>query len=591
MSNRWTRWTVGAGVGFWLLSWAELLWAQTPMPEYTFQPGWSGPGYYLSLPKLAACWLLFLCWVATTDWVNRDVQEKKLDYFLWNPVVFGPFFGAMVLVWLGIPYFWLAFGLLLVAYVGPLTAYILHRNARVPIDERVLTPQHLRYCLARCLRPFGIKMEAESKPAYEKGPPLVLEARGAPTPQVTQARQIAARQKPGFNIARRILAEALDRRATAILLDYTQQTVGVKHQIDTVWHPAEPLSREDGDPALEALKILCGLNPADRQSKQVGQFQARYKEQLYPASLLSQGVSTGERVLLQLEPKTAPFKTLAELGMREKIQQAIQEVMNRPKGFVLLSAIPEGGLRTTTEVLLKTQDRFLREFRAVEDVQHRYEEIENIPVDTYDSSKGESPASILMKVFRMYPNVLVVRDLVDGRTVEMLCQQIRKEERFLVVSTIRAKDCAEALLRVLALKVSPADFAACVTGVLNQRLIRKLCDQCKQPYQPTPQMLQQLGFPAGKPLTFYRPPQPTPEQPTIEPCEHCGGIGYYGVTGLFEWWTIDDTIRKVLAKTPKLDLLRKAAQKAGMRTMQEEGLLLVAKGVTSLQELTRVMKL
>ncbi len=573
-----------------LLGWAEPICAQSAMPEYTFKPGWSGPGYYLSLPKLVACWLLFLCWVATTDWVNRDVQEKKLDYFLWNPMVFGPFFGAMVLVWLGIPYFWLAFGLLLVAYVGPLTAYILHRNARVPIDERVLTAQHLRYCLARWLRILGVKMEVEKKPAYEKGPPLLLEARGGPTSQI-QARLIAARQKPGFNIARRILAEALDRRATALLLDYTQQGVAVKYQIDTVWHSVEPLTREDGDPALEALKILCGLNPADRQNKQEGQFQARYKEQLYPGSFLSQGTPTGERVLLQLEAKTIRFNTLADLGMRDKIQEAIQEVMKRPKGFVLLSAIPNGGLRTTTDVLLRNQDRFLREFRAVEDVQHRYEEIENIPVDTYDSSKGETPATILMKAFRMYPNVLVVRDLVDGRTVEMICEQIQKEDHLVVLSTIRAKDCAEALLRVLALKVPPADFAACVTGVLNQRLIRKLCDKCKQPYQPTPQMLQQLGFPAGKALTFYRPPQPTPEQPTIEPCEQCGGIGYYGITGLFEWWTMEEGIRNVLANTPKLELLRKAALKAGMRTMQEEGLLLVAKGVTSLQELTRVMKL
>lgn len=567
------------------------VWAQSvTMPEYTFRPGWSGPGYYLSWIKIALCWLVFLCWVGTTDWVSRDAQEKKLDYFLWNPIVFGSFLGAMVLVWLGIPYFWLAFGLLLVAYVGPLAAYIIYRNQRVEPDQRVLTPEHLRYWFAHRLATLGVKVEAEKKPEYEKGPPLFLEARGGENSQATQARTIAARQRPGFNLVRRILADALDRRATAVLLDYTQQGVVVKHQIDGVWHPAEPISREDGDPALEALKILCGGNPTDRQTKQEGLFQAKYKDQVYPGTFVSQGVPTGERVLLQLEQKTVRFKTLAELGMRDKMQEAVQEVMGRAKGFVLLSAVPGGGLRTTTDVLLKNQDRFLREFLAVEDVQHRYEEIENIPVQTYDSSKGETPASILVKVFRLYPNVLVVRDLVDGETVQMLCENISREDR-VIVGTIRAKDCAEALLRVLALKVPPEEFAACVTGVLNQRLIRKLCEKCKQAYQPTPQMLQQLGFPPGKPLTFYRPPQPTPEQPTIEPCETCRGIGYYGQTGLFEWWTIEETIRKVLATRPKLDLLRKAARQAGMRTMQEEGLLLVAKGVTSLQELTRVMKL
>lgn len=561
------------------------------MPDYTFpSTGWSGPGHYLSWVKIAACLAVFLCWVYTTDWVSRDAVQLRLDYLRWNPIVFGSFLAAMVLVWMGIPYFWLAFPLLLAAYAGPLAAYVVYRNRKVLPHQRVMTPDHVRFWLASRLQVFGVKVEAEKKADYEKGPPLLLEARGGDSPQVDQARMIAARQMPGFNVARRVLADALDRRATAVLLDFTQQGVGAKHQIDGVWHNAEPLAREEADPALEALKTLCGLKPADRQSKQEGVFTAKYKDQAYPGSLASQGVPTGERAVLQFERKGVAFKTLGELGLRDKLQEALKEVLARPKGFVLLSAMPATGLRTTTHVLLKSQDRIMREYMAVEDAQDRYEEVENIPVQTYDSSKGETPASVLVKVFRMYPSVIVVRDLVNGETVKMLCDEMEREDR-VAIGTVRAKDCAEALLRVLALKAPAEDFARCVTGVLNQRLIRKLCEKCKQAYQPTPQVLQQLGIPAGKVQALYRTPQPTPEQPNVEPCKTCGGIGYYGQTALFEWWTVDDAIRKVLTTAPKLDLLRKAAQKAGMRTMQEEGILLVAKGVTSLPELSRVLKL
>ena len=132
-------------------------------------------------------------------------------------------------------------------------------------------------------------------------------------------------------------------------------------------------------------------------------------------------------------------------------------------------------------------------------------------------------------------------------------------------------------------------FAKAITAVVGQRLVRKLCESCKEPYAPTPQVLQQLGIPEGRVQAFYRPPQPNPDE-RREPCEHCGGIGYFGRTAIFELLTVGDTVRKVLTTNPKLDLLRQVARKDSMKSLQEEGVLLVAKGVTSLPELMRVLK-
>ena len=120
-------------------------------------------------------------------------------------------------------------------------------------------------------------------------------------------------------------------------------------------------------------------------------------------------------------------------------------------------------------------------------------------------------------------------------------------------------------------------------------MVRKLCDACKEAYAPTPQVLQQLGIPEGRVQAFYRPFQPNPQEPK-EPCQACGGIGYLGRTAIFEIMVVGDTLRKTLAANPKPDLLRQAARREGMKSLQEEGILLVARGVTSLPELMRVMK-
>jgi len=132
---------------------------------------------------------------------------------------------------------------------------------------------------------------------------------------------------------------------------------------------------------------------------------------------------------------------------------------------------------------------------------------------------------------------------------------------------------------------------------VNQRLIRKLCD-CKQPFQPPPQLLQKLGIPPGRVQQLFRewqpPPPPPPDQKgkVEEPqiCRKCGGIGYYGRTAIFELLEVTDTLRDALVRNPQIDTLRQIARQSGTRSIQEEGVLLVVKGTVSITELQRVLK-
>jgi len=642
------------------------------MPDMS---AWRGSGFYLSWYKLILCWLLFLAWVRTTDWVNRDTQAMKLNHLRWNPIVFGTFLVGFLLFLL-IPWFWVGFPLLLLTYAVPLGAYVAYHNGHVEEQDKVFTPDHLRWSVAQVLGKVGIKMSGEKRDPNAAGAPVSVLARGGEDSRTDGARLLAARQAPGLGAARRLLAAALGGRASAVMLDFAAESVAVRYMVDGVWLPQESRDRDDTDPALEALKILCGMNPADRRSRQDGQFGVEYSvlrhevfdkvdqakqefkkrltisltkkltadEELSPADLerqvkaevdeqcrekfataigpwtpidrqrlpklegiapinphtqvsnttcpatvSSQGTQTGERVLIQFEVKAARMKTFDDLGMRDKMQEQVKELLGRPKGFLLFSAPPGGGLRTTMDVALHSMDRFMRESATVEEENNRYQDVENIPVTTYKAANGETPATVLPKLFRSQPNVVIVRDLVDAQTVSLMCKETVAEER-LMIGAIRAKDCAEALLRVLLLKVPPKEFAAVSTGVLCQRLVRKLCEKCKERYAPAPQILQQLGIPEGRIGAFYRPRQAKPDDDKGDVCLECGGIGYKGLTAIFELVVMDNTIRNVLVTTPKIDLVRLATRKAGMRSLQEEGILLVARGVTSLPELIRVLK-
>jgi type II secretory ATPase GspE/PulE/Tfp pilus assembly ATPase PilB-like protein len=553
-------------------------------------PTWRGPGYYFALPKVIMFIILFLFWVRTTDWASNDMQEvKAMDYIRWNPILVGTFFGMLLLIWV-IPKlnFWIGFPLLLIAYVAPLTTFIIMRNTKVTNDLRVMTPEHIRYWSAVHLNKIGFKIAYEKRDPHEAGPPIKVFS-ADPDERVRGSRLIAARQAPGLLQAREYLAEGLDNRATALMFDYSQQGMAMNLMIDGVWLPREARDRESADAALVALKLLCGANPQDRQNRQQGPFSIEYKNKKLGATMASQGTPTGERVIVQFEEKKVPFKSIEQLGMRGKMEEQLRELLSSPKGLVLFSAPPASGLRTSTNVFLQSTDRFTREFMAVEDEKNRYEDVENVPVTTYNSAGGQAPNDILLKIFRMMPNVLVVRDMVNSETVEMLCEEILDEDNRLVVSTVRARDCSEALLRVLALEAPAEPFAQSVIGVVCQRLIRKLCDECKEAYAPQPQVLQQLGIPEGRIQAFYRPKPPDPENPK-EICKKCNGIGYFGRTAVFELMPVGDNVRQALLENPKLDVLRNAARKDGMKSLQEEGILMVAKGVTSLPELMRVLK-
>ena len=575
-----------------------------------------GPGFYLAAWKLFLLVLVFWLWVYTTDWISRDSLEVGdgigMPWQAWGPIAVFTFFIVFFAATLNIPFFAAGYPLLVLAWFVPLLVYIVMRNGRVTHDKKVLTSDHLKNWFSNLGR--RRKREVKAVHPWEMGPPVEFAAT-TPLQQQNQAILIEARQSPAFVSTKILVADALDNRAEKIMLDYTQEAVAIRYYVDGIWHNAAPVvqlpqlkgpplkgppNREVGDMMLAVLKKLANLNIMDRRSRQEGKFRSEIAGSKFDTTLLSQGTQTGERVLVTFQLVTKHIPTLEELGMRDGLRDKVKELIGPgASGMVVFASLPQDGLSALWTASLRSTDRLMRDFMSVQDQASLERDVENVEVIKYNLQGGETPDQILPKLLLRQPEVVCAPSVPNGETLNVLATYSLNEDRpHLALVGTRGKDAAETLLRVLAMNPQVELFSKAIKGVIFVRLVRKLCELCREAVQPTPELLQRLGIPAGRVQVLYRekqpppPGQPPPPKKKGEPeiCPACRGLGYRGRTGIFEVLTVDDKIRQILTRQPTVEQIRQFARQAGHRSLQEEGILVMALGTTSLTELQRVMK-
>ena len=590
--------------------------ATWPDPQWIDPDTFRGPGFYFSIFRISACFALFLIWIRAADWINQDLLYHRLRRNTWNPIVVGCFAFALLMMWV-IPYFWPAFFLLSVALVAPTLSYVFYyRNPLVKDHQRVLTPEHLKFLASKNLRFLGIGTDAEEPLLLEDnlGPEVDLFADLSPAKRDKQSQTILARQLEGYIATTELFGDALDRRASQLLLDFTEN-MGIRYLIDGVWHNLPSHSVETGRQITEVLSALATdpTNPEqssfvqsseadfsatfskmidsdddsiklDHNQASRNRFHGKWEEIVTCKLTLALGKNV-ERWLISFERSADHLHSLLDLGMRKKTVEEVTSALQNTKGMILFSALPAGGLTTLISIGLESVDRYMRDFVSVEDSDSPELEIANVDPKYYDSSAGERPVDCLPDVSRSQPDVIVCRKMVDSQSAQMLCELAMSD--FLVISSIAARDSLEALLRVLVMKVPPELVAGSITTVVHGRLIRKLCPECKVSYRPSPELLKRLGIPPERADNLYR--AAPPESKTF--CEVCEGIGYHGITGVYEVLHMNQDIQKILVSgKPNIDDLKKVARKTGMHTELDHGKLLVARGITSVEELQRSLK-
>ena len=268
------------------------------------------------------------------------------------------------------------------------------------------------------IKEFGVKVDPEKKKAKREGPPVNFTGQGAKTERENTANVLLARQSPGWPVARELIADAIEHRADAVMLDYTATTVGVRYQVDGVWHNFDPRDRETG--RRDAGRVQDGRRPQSRRAtgEAGGRFAVEFKGTKRQCRFTSQGVPDGERVMIQMSDPIDRMWTFEELGMRTKLEEQLARGARPAPGHRALL----GYARRRTDDDRSTR-RSVRSivscatWSAVEDAAHREHEIQNVPITTFDSAAGETALTGLAKVIRSYPNVIVLRDLPDAETV------------------------------------------------------------------------------------------------------------------------------------------------------------------------------
>ena len=227
---------------------------------------------------------------------------------------------------------------------------------------------------------------------------------------------------------------------------------------------------------------------------------------------------------------------------------------------------------------------------VVEDAARREHEIENAAVTTFNGAAGETPMTVLPKLARAYPNIYVVRDLPDADTVEFPLRA--NEEERLSIGGCGRRNAAEALLRVLVMKVPAAEFAPAVVGGRQPADDPQAVREMQGSLRPDAGIAQAIR-PArrhGCRRSIVRRSRSQKTRSRRRRAKNASASVTWAAPAFFELLVVNDAVREALIKTPKLDVVRAAARKAGMRTLQEEGIVMVVKGVTSLPELMRVLK-
>jgi type II secretory ATPase GspE/PulE/Tfp pilus assembly ATPase PilB-like protein len=480
---------------------------------------------------------------------------------------------------------------LIILYIVPSLVYANIHNGLVPYPQRVLTDRHFKQMLARYLH---IRLTQEDEEEESGGPPLRFVGKSFNENDEDPTRVARAEKSKGYKAALEMVYEAIKMRATDIHMEPSRNQTAVRFRVDGILQNTDPFSRSMGDAVINIFKVLADMDIIEKRKPQDGSFSAVSEGHAVDFRVATAGSVAGEKLVIRVFDRSQQIMNLSRLGMRDTIHEQVKKVVTQPHGMLIVCGPTGSGKSTTLYSSLFEIDRFQRNVMTIENpVECQVHNVTQIEVNL---KAGKTFAAELRSMLRQDPDVIMIGEVRDQETAEIACQAAQTGH--MVFTTLHANDTVTALIRLLDLGVQPATLASAISGILGQRLVRLLCPECKVRYKPNPEMLRKANLPVDKIKYFYRPPEPD-ERPRPEgwdpnepppPCEHCGGTGYHGRTGIFELLVVNDRFRELIRHNPNVNALKQEAVKNGMQYLQEDGLRQVIQGKTSIQELLRVCK-
>ncbi len=383
---------------------------------------------------------------------------------------------------------------------------------------------------------------------------------------------------PVIRLVTRMISQAVEQRASDIHVEPMDGRVRVRFRKDGVLH--EAASHEPGllGPLTSRLKIMAGMDIAEKRKPQDGRIAATVQGRAIDIRASVLPSSHGESMVMRLLDKERGLVSLTELGFAEGDLDRFRALIKRPNGIVLVTGPTGSGKTTTLYAALKELNRpDVKIITAEDPVEYELPGVNQVQVH---HRIGLDFARILRAMLRQAPNVILVGEIRDKETAEVAIQAALTGH--LVFATLHTNDAPSALARLVDMGVKPFLVSAAIQAVLAQRLVRRLCEACKQPRETPESELRAVGLRAERIAgrTLYGPTG----------CADCGYVGYRGRVGIYELLELDAVLRDMTFRNEPTPAIRSQAERSGrMSTLREDGIRKVLAGQTTIAEVLAVV--
>ena len=383
-----------------------------------------------------------------------------------------------------------------------------------------------------------------------------------------------AGEPPVVKFVNQMIFDAMKERASDIHIEPLQDTVRVRFRVDGVLHTAVSVSKSIHLPIAPRLKILAGVDIAESRKPQDGRFTVSVAGRDIDLRVAFFPMAHGENVTLRLLDKATAIMDVEELGFTKDMANKFRKLIRSPHGIILVTGPTGSGKISTLYAVLNKISSPEKNILTIEDPIEYL--IDNVNQAQVNLKIGLDFAGALRSFLRQDPDAIMVGEIRDNETADIAFRAALTGH--LVLSTLHTNDAPTAITRLKDLEVDRSLMSSSMIGVLAQRLVRIICSECKEEYQPDKTLFEDYGIKIGPGTKFYRG----------KGCEECSSTGYRGRIGVFELLVFTEKLRLLIQKDAPLEEIRQLAVEEGMRTLFEDGVDKVKQGITTIEEVVRV---
>ncbi|MFA7054872.1 MAG: ATPase, T2SS/T4P/T4SS family, partial [Kiritimatiellia bacterium] len=380
---------------------------------------------------------------------------------------------------------------------------------------------------------------------------------------------------PVIRLVSMVLTEAIKMRASDIHLEPMERHFRVRYRVDGVLREMDRPPKRLQAAIISRVKIMSNMKISEKRVPQDGRIQIKVQGRDLDLRVSSVPTNHGESIVMRILDKTNLSLGLPQLGFLSDDQNTFERLISLPDGVLLVTGPTGSGKTTTLYACLGQINLPDRKIITVEDpVEYQMSGINQVQVN---KDVGLDFSAALRSILRQAPNIVMIGEIRDHETADIAMEAALTGH--LVFSTLHTNDAPSAVTRLLDIGVKPFLVASALRAAMAQRLVRAICEKCRAEYTPTERELKMLGTLSKNTTvsTMFKG----------KGCPHCGQGGYKGRKGIFEIFQIDDSIQRLIFDHSPATVLRARAREMGMRTLREDGMLKVASGMTTLEEVLR----